>query len=179
MKRNWFIETITFLVFFVLVFFVAWTARGLYPLKPDIHYLPQYIIDSVPYPVPIEIEIEKPVFKPVPAKIDSHQIALAYFAEYPFKFQGDTNEVAISAKGIISQNEIISLDVEVVNSRPTQIILPEPRNEISAGLLLSNNLLAPKIAIRKDRWSYGLAYDLVPNNQLGLLVDLQYRIKQW
>ena len=179
MQRNWFIEVISFLAVFVLVFYTAWTIRGAYELQGAIQYYPHYIYDSIPYEVPVKVEVEKPVYRSIPTEIDSHAVALAYFAEYPFKFHGDTNEVAISAKGIISQNQILSLEVEVVNTRPTEIILPEPSHEVSAGMLLSNNLLAPSISFRKGRWTYGLGYDLLPNNQVGLLLDLKYRIKQW
>tara|TARA_R110002050_G_scaffold265465_2_gene406583 strand:+ start:20229 stop:20768 length:540 start_codon:yes stop_codon:yes gene_type:complete len=179
MKRNWLIESVGFLAVFVLVFYVAWTIRGTYDLEGAIQYYPHYIYDSIPFEVPVEIEVEKPIEKPIPADIDSHAVALAYFSEYPFRFKGDTNEVKINAKGIISQNQILTLDVEVVNTRPTQLIYPKPKNEISAGLIMANKLLAPKLVYRHDRWSYGVGYDLIPDNQINLMLEVNYQIKSW
>jgi hypothetical protein len=179
MSRNWFIESIAFLAFFVLVFYSAWTIRGYYPSKPEMIIQPEYILDSIPYYVPVEFVVEKPIITEVPADIDSLTVAQAYFAKYPFTFSGDTNEVKIQAKGIISENQILDFELQVMNTRAIQAIYPKPQNELSTGFILSNQIFAPKINFRRKRWTYGLAYDLIPNNNIGFMLELNYQLKSW
>lgn len=175
MTKNGFSEILAIGAFLVLCFFVGrWTAPTTEPLVKT-----QYVLDTVQVKVAVPVEVERIVYQDIPKDIDSLEVAQSYFAKHPVNFSAEANEVKIEGKGVISQNVLDTFFLDITNYRPTTIMRPSYRNSIHAGIESGLGLLAFKASYHYKDWEVGLGYDVLTENQIGLLAEVKYRIKSW
>jgi len=181
MQKNGFIEILAVAALLVLAFFVGiWTTNCGSELDLQSQSRPFY--DSIPQTVVARIDTvykDSIIYQPIPQDIDSFAVATAYYAKVPFSFKGQTEEVSVTGKGFISQNRIDTVTLNIINFRPTKIIKPVPRNSLSIGVIAGRDLMAPKLCYQRKNWEIGIGYDLLTQNRVGLLFELNYRLKTW
>lgn len=137
------------------------------------------VVDSVPFEVPVEIIQEKAIIKSVPQEIDSLEVALAYYSEHPFRFKGDTNQVTVEGKGLVRENQIVSLDLNVTNHRPLQIRQEAPQNAIHLGAIAGSGLVTPLLEYERKNWSLGVGYNLYSESPSRLILSYKHNLKSW
>lgn len=175
MNRNGFIEILAVGVFMVLTFFVGrWTAPETMPLV-----VTEYATDTVMVSVNVPVREDTIIYRDIPQDIDSLSVALEYYADHPFTISVEADQVKVEGKGVISQNSIDTLFLEITNNRPTAIFRPEYKNSLMIGAEAGNGLLAFKAGYRYKNWEVGLGYDILNENQIGLLAEVKYRLKNW
>ena len=159
----------------MLGFFAGrWTAPQPAPLR-----VTEVVHDTIQIATKIPVEVVETVTRSVPANVDTALILKKYFSENRIKFQSEANQVKIEGKGIVVENTLDSIEFNIVNYRPTQIIRPEYHNSLSAGMMAGNGIVAPCLTYRRKDWEFGIGYDVLTENQIGLLLRVNYRFKQW
>lgn len=92
----------------------------------------------------------------IPSDVDTLAILSAYFVQHEYTlFDKVKGSHEIKFKPVISMNKIDSFDYEIKNLRKSEV------NKIYLSLHISKNNLTPSIHYQRNRWGFGVGYNLI------------------